>query len=450
MSAAESSGDTHLMKGEALTHPDGTTNTVDAELVSEDNDLFLKLTDFPEDPEKKIPFDEAVDAHETDEFRHIWNEIQNALEKEGSDKFDLTPDDRMLRGFGGGMMTVVEGEDSLKLYGPQRDFGASSKGMLDISAGRSTIGGELENWYEQAKNEFEFEDNILEKYGDDELLDESGEEDWESLLIREGVEEIVFTSQDENGENVLHVPEYGDEEIDNIVHKAVLQEFLKAKNGANDFGADERSHLHNKDFRVETYEASVEAPENAAQIILDDFYGEDYDFEAGLIPEFESSSLEGVLLNVIDEEELPENYTPQDTETVDLGDDYVHLDRTAYEMEIDQEGVSVSLYEEGEFREELTLEEYVNEMDREFERYLESVTEDLGDYDSEDLMEEVGEEYGSSFATVKVLEGLEALMDRAPEYEESLQDAYNQLSQEAGVRSDLPWTENNNQNPAAG
>ncbi|MFQ3275645.1 MAG: hypothetical protein ACI9LV_000873 [Candidatus Nanohaloarchaea archaeon] len=444
MSAAKN-GDTFTMAGEAETHPEGKTNIGEAELELEDSDLVVELSDFPD---QKVPFDEAVESHETDEFREIWGDVQKALEEEVSDEFDLTPGDHMLRGFGGGMMTVVEGEDSLKLYGPQRDFGASAKGMIDISAGRSTTGGGLENWYEQAENEFEFEDDILEKY-EDELLEESGEEDWESLLVREGAEEIVFTSQNENGENILHVPEYGDEEIDSIVHKAVLQEFLKAKNGAKGFGTDERSHLHDKDFKVETYEASAEAPENAAQIILEDFYGEDYEFEAGLVPEFESSSLEGVLLNVIDEEDLPADYSPQDTETVDIGDDYVHLDRTAYEMEIDEGGVSVNLYEEGELSEELTLEEYVDEMDREFERYLDSVTEDLGDYDSEELMEEVGEEYGSSFATVKVLEGLEALKDRAPEYEESIQQAYNELSRKAEVRSELPWAGGNSQDPAA-
>lgn len=451
MSATEKDGDTHLMKGKGETHPpEGTTNIVDVELELEDNDLVVGLSDFPEDPSQKVSFDEAVDSHDTGEFRDIWNDVQRALKEGVSDEFDLTPGDHMLRGFGGGMLTVVEGEDSLKLYGPQRDFGASFKGMLEGSAGRSTTEDELEGWYEQAKNEFEFEDNILEKYGDGELLDESGEEDWKSLLVREGAEEIVFTSQDENGENILHVPEYGDEEIDNIVHKAVLQEFLKAKNGAKDFGADERSHLHDKDFKVEAYEASAEAPENAAQIILEDFYGEDYEFEAGLVPEFESSSLEGVLLNVIDEEELPDGYTPQDTETVDIGDDSVHLDRTTYEMEIDEEGVSVSLYEGGEFSEELTLEDYVDEMDREFERYLDSVKEGLGDYNSEELMDEVGEEYGSSFATVKVLEGLEALKDRAPEYNESIQEAYDELSKEAEVRPQLPWADDNNQNPAAG
>lgn len=448
--ANQNNGDTYVFEGEAETFPlapSDLTELADVEIDSKGNDLEITLSGFG----NKLPFDQAVDVHDRGEFESAWDEVNEALENERKDDFDLTEGDNKIRGFGGGMMTVVEREDSVSLYGPKRDFGASSKGMIDISAGRSTNEEEIENWIEKAEDHFEFEDEILDRYREEGQI-QTGEEDWKTLLIREGAEELVFTKQEED-ENVLMVPEYGDEEKDHIVQKAVLKEFMKAKTAAKDFGTDERSHLHGKEFKVETYNASVEAPKNSATVKLKDFYGDDYEFEAGIIPEFESSSLEGVLLNVIDEDQLPEGYTSQDTETVDIGDDNVLLDRYGVEMEIDKEGVDVALYEEGELDEELTLEEYVEKVDNEFEEFYNDTVESLGeDYTEEELQDELGEEYGSSFATVKVLEGLEALQDRMPEYEETIEQAYETLSQQASVRSELSWTDSNgdNTNPATG
>lgn len=505
MSTAENPGDTHLMDAEAEAYPDplpetDTTSTIGGTPVGEveteldGEDLRVTMSNW-----EKAEFDEAVDAANPERLERKWNQVQQHLQDGEQEKVNLTENGDKIRGFGGGMLNVVKGEDSLKVYGPRRDFGPiSHKGMFDISAGRTTADEDLEDWTGAVQEEFDVDSEYVDWLETrQETIGEEAEENWEELIHREGVEEVVFTQQGD--ENVLYLPEFGKENLDFTAQKAALQEFIKASR-------DENSPLNGEEFSVEFYDAETRAPEDSAEIVLEDFNGEDMSFEAGLIPEAETSSLEGIKFNVIDEESLPENYVPQDTENMEAGGDFIHFDRETYEIEFSQNGVQINIYQSGEQKGSYTAEEYIQEMDLEFQaqlmertsedelerlnslgedlqesRYgsleelyhvvfenqeriaeehgLEEFWSDVSDmgegYETAtdlyedletavELKDELGEEYASQRATVKVVEALQGLEDTHEEYREVIDDFSAELESPSPARDYLPW----NQGPA--
>lgn len=493
--------DTHLADADAETFPEQeleenqdpsefTPVAEDIEVELEGGeDLRIKMSNWD-----KTTFEKATNAADTERLRSTWEEIREKLNKQVRAIVDLTKYDDKIRGFGGGMLTVVEDEDSIKLHGPRRDFGPIPyKGVFDISAERTQAADGLKGWLDSAREELGIDEELVEWYEQKEReVDDNRDETWEELIHR-AAEEVILTKQEE--ENILHIPEFGDERIDFMVQKAAIQEFLKAKQGYKSFDMEEKSHLHDMDFRVETYDAETKAPEDAAEIILEDFNGEDVVFKAGIIPEPETSSLEGIKYNIIAREELPGEYVPQDTETAEPGDEYVHLDREAYEIEVTEDGVLVNIYQSGEQKvESATLDDYIREMDEQFaeevlnrvrseeqlkrlnnlgdkvfeseeyeeledaynsldeiyESWEESSVKD--DYDSivdlhtdlkraVELKDDLGEEYAAQHATVKVLRSLEGLVDEYEEYGGQIEEMADSLEDPAPVREDLPWVE---------
>lgn len=491
-----SAADTHLMNAEAETYPDTTLEDIgdgtivgDVETELNGEELRVTMKNW-----EKAEFEDAVDAADPEKLERKWGQVQQHLSNGESEEVNLTENGDKLRGFGGGMLNVVKGEESLKVYGPRRDFGPiSHKGMFDISAGRTTADEDLEDWTNAVEENFDIDPEYVSWLEtQQESIDSDTEENWEELIHREGVEEVVFTKQGE--ENTLYLPKFGEENLDFTAQKAALQEFIKA-------GRDDSSPLNGENFSIEFYDAETRAPEDSAEIILEDFQSEDVEFTAGLIPEAETSSLEGIRFNVINEESLPENYVPQDTENMNAGGNFIHFDRETYEIEFSNDGVQVNIFQSGEQKESYTADEYIQEMDREFQgqlmertnvdelERLNSLGEDLqesqyGDleelynaisdnpeaiadeygleefwsdisdmgegYDTAtelyedleaavELKDELGEEYASQRATVKVVEALHGLEEDHTEYGEALDNFSAKMDSPSTTAENLPW-----------
>ncbi len=289
--------------------------------------------------EKDVPREEAEDAHDPEELQKRWekaNEIFDRV-KLPNYEIDLAPGDYAIRVFGGGAMNIIEykdGGNSIAL--PRRDFGPiPEKGKLDIGSGM--------------------------------MADKPGIT-WRELCATEAAEEGVITDFS-RGEILL--PDYRDERMNRVVEKYVKKEVKSAMK-------DSSSPFHNmkgvesfEDIKFNYHESELVVPGDSITVVYETENGYE-EFETGIVPEPESSSLEAFLYSI--RRDVTDDYVFQDTESFKD----THFDRETVEIELDR-NKKVKIHQSGRLRDTYYPREFIEIMEKEY-READNTPEEMDRY----------------------------------------------------------------------
>lgn len=331
--------------GEAAINPDTlpSTSAVFKDVVAEavDGRLTLEIGQVVQD----VEFDEAKQVADQEWLQGQVQELEEAISHNAYAEIPLTSAERdsHLRGFGGGMMTVIRGEDSTRVVGPMRDGGPIDYALhLDIEAGRTMTPATVSR--PMAFDLDRFDDGLAGwERAMDELRMETVHENWLELISREWAEEVVPIAKGFD-RDILMVASYGSPRLDGMAQYSALQEVIDS---SQDPGSNMHRYREDGNIGIYPLPVAIQPPKNPARIVSE-VNGEEVVFDAGIAFEVDTSSIEAFNYAVVQEDHLSDNYVFQDTEGFPTDDGYVHLDREVWEIDI--ETGETTVYQGGELK----------------------------------------------------------------------------------------------------